>query len=99
MLELSLVITVDIFDLFYWIIDVKGWQKWTLFFRVVGLNSITIYLAQSIISFGGIRNYFLAGLVAKLPEAWGAVVNYGGYIAVCWLFLYFLYRQKIFLKI
>ena len=81
------------------VIDVKGWQKWTLFFRVVGLNSITIYMAQSIIGFGNIRNFFLSGLVAKLPEMWGPVVNYTGYIAVCWLFLYFLYRQKIFLKI
>ena len=91
--------SLAMFALFYWIIDVKGWQKWTLFFRVIGLNSITIYMAQSIIKFGNIRNFFLSGLVEKLPENWGAVVNYGGYIAVCWLFLYFLYRQKIFLKI
>ena len=91
--------SLAMFALFYWIIDVKEWQKWTLFFRVVGMNSITIYMAQSIINFGSIRNFFLAGLVAKLPETWGAVVNYAGYIAVCWLFLYFLYRHDKFLKI
>lgn len=91
--------SLAMFALFYWIIDVKGWQKWTLFFRVIGLNSITIYMAQRIISFSGIRNFFLGGLVGMLPETWGAVVNYAGFVAVCWLFLYFLYRQKIFLKI
>lgn len=91
--------SLAMFALFYWIIDVKGWQKWTLFFRVIGLNSITIYMAQKIINFGSIRNFFLGGLVEILPETWGAVVNYAGFVTVCWLFLYFLYRQKIFLKI
>jgi predicted acyltransferase len=91
--------SLAMFALFYWIIDVKGWQKWTLFFRVIGLNSITIYMAQRIVSFSGIRNFFLGGLVEMLPETWGAVVNYTGFVAVCWLFLYFLYKKNIFLKI
>ena len=91
--------SLAMFALFYWIIDVKGWQKWTLFFRVIGLNSITIYMAQRIVSFSGIRNFFLSGLVEMLPEAWGAVVNYAGFVAVCWLFLYFLYKKNVFLKI
>ena len=91
--------SLAMFALFYWIIDVKGWQKWTLFFRVIGLNSITIYMAQRIVSFSGIRNFFLGGLVEMLPEAWGAVVNYAGFVAVCWLFLYFLYKKNVFLKI
>ena len=91
--------SLAMFALFYYIIDVKGWQKWTLFFRVVGMNSITIYMAQRIIGFSGIRNFFLGGFVKMLPEVWANVVNYAGFIAVCWLFLYFLYRQKIFLKV
>ena len=91
--------SLAMFALFYWIIDVKGWQKWTLFFRVIGLNSITIYMAQRIVSFSGIRNFFLGGLTEMLPEAWASVVNYAGFVAVCWLFLYFLYKKNIFLKI
>lgn len=91
--------SLAMFALFYYIIDVKGWQKWTLFFRVVGMNSITIYMAQRIIGFSGIRNFFLGGFVKMLPEAWGNVVNYAGFVLVCWLFLYFLYKQKIFLKV
>lgn len=91
--------SLAMFALFYYIIDVKGWKRWTLFFRVVGLNSITIYMAQRFINFGGIRDFFLEGTVEMLPQAWGEVMNYAGYVAVCWLFLYFLYRQKIFLKV
>jgi predicted acyltransferase len=84
---------------FYYIIDVRGYRSWTLFFRVVGMNSITIYLAQSIISFQRIANFFLAGLAAKCPEVWANVILTSGYIAVCWLFLYFLYRKNVFLKV
>src|SRR5262249_1157066 len=39
---------------FYWLIDVKGWTKWTFFFVVIGLNPITIYIADRIIDFDGI---------------------------------------------
>lgn len=86
--------------LFYYIIDVRGWNgKWTLIFRVVGMNSITIYMAQRFINFGGISNFFLGGVASHCSEPWAEVVNDAGFILACWLFLYFLYRQKIFLKI
>ena len=85
--------------IFFYIVDVKGWQKWTLVFRVVGMNSITIYLAQRIISFSGINKFFFGGIASHCSEAVGEVILDAGFVAVCWLFLYFLYRQKIFLKI
>ncbi|MDR1222033.1 MAG: DUF5009 domain-containing protein [Tannerella sp.] len=88
-----------LFALFYYIIDVKGYRRWTLFFRVVGMNSITIYLAQSVIGFSRISNFFFGGLAGKFPEVWANLINSTGYIAVCWLFLYFLYRKNVFLKV
>lgn len=91
--------SIGMFALFYYIIDVKGWKKWTLFFKVIGMNSITIYLAQAIISFSGVSRFFLGGIAAHVPEAWGSVILSCGYVAVCWLFLYFLYRKNTFLKI
>lgn len=85
--------------LFYYLIDVKGWQKWTLVFRVVGMNSITIYLAQRIISFSGINKFFFGGLAGLCSEQVGEVILDAGFVLVCWLFLYFLYKKKVFLKI
>ena len=85
--------------IFYYIVDVKGWQKWTLVFRVVGMNSITIYLAQRIISFSGINKFFFGGLAGLCSEAVGEVILDAGFVVVCWLFLYFLYKKKVFLKI
>ena len=87
------------FALFYYIIDVRKWQKWTLFFRVIGLNSITIYMAQRIVSFSGINKFFFGGLADILPAVWGDLLLRFGYVAVCWLFLYFLYKKQTFLKI
>jgi predicted acyltransferase len=91
--------SVGMFALFYYIIDVRKWQKWSKFFAVIGMNSITIYMAQRIIDFGGISNFFLGGLAEKLPPQWAAVLTEFGLVAVGWLFLYFLYRKKTFLKI
>ena len=90
---------VGMFALFYYIIDVKKWQKWTTFFTVIGMNSITIYMAQRIFSFSSVNKFFLSGLADMLPEPWAKVLYAAGYVAVCWLFLYFLYKKKIFLKI
>ncbi len=86
--------------LFYYVIDVRGFNgRWTLLFRVVGMNSITIYMAQRIVNFGGISNFFVGGLAGLCPENIAAVITSVGYVVVCWLFLWFLYRKQTFLKI
>lgn len=87
------------FALFYWIIDVKGWSRWAFFFTVIGMNSITIYLGQQIVNFTAIDHFFLKGLAGYLPALWGRLLLEVGYIAICWLFLHFLYRHKVFLKV
>ena len=80
-------------------IDVKGCWKWTFFFRVIGMISITIYMAQKIIPFRSISAFFLDGVGSHLPDVWAAVLIQIGYIVVCWLFLLFLYRKNLFLKV
>jgi predicted acyltransferase len=91
--------SVLMFALFYYIIDVLGWKKWTFFFKIIGLNSITIYLAQKFISFSFTADKVFGGTISLLPESMQSFAQYLAYIAVCWLFLYFLYRKKIFLKV
>ena len=85
--------------LFYYIIDVRGYSRWCYFLKVVGVNSITIYLAQRFIKFGDISRYFFGGLASYLPEGYGAVLISIGYIAACWLLLYFLDRKGVYLKV
>ena len=84
---------------FYWIVDVKGCTRWTTYFRVIGMNSITIYMAQRFIDFRGIGKFFLGGVAGLCGNPWDGVVLALGRLAVVWIFLYFLYRKNVFLKV
>lgn len=91
--------SLALFAVFYYIIDVKGWKRWTLFFRVIGLNSITIFVAQRFIDFRKMGKFFFGGLASFCPEEWAAIVLQASFVLACWAFLYFLYRKQIFFKI
>jgi len=92
-------ISLVLLSAFYWIIDVKGYRKWTLPLRVIGMNSITIYLAQAIINFWAVSAFFFGGFAALFSKEAAGLINACGYVTVCWLFLWFLYKKGIFLKI
>ena len=85
--------------LFYWIVDVKGWRRWTFFFRVIGMNSITIYMLMTFAGFGAMSKRFFAGVAAFGNEHWATLVYELGQVAIEWLVLFWLYRKKTFLKI
>ena len=91
--------SVAMFALFYYIIDVRGWKKWTPFFTVIGMNSITIYMAQRIVPFKQVSEFFLGGLAGLMSPPWAKLVLAIGYFAVSWLFLWFLHRHKVYLKV
>ncbi len=84
--------------LFYWIIDVKGYSKWAFFFIVIGMNPITIYFLQGFVNFGGIAKFFFLG-VAEHVGLFGLLILPFGVLLAKWLFLWFLYRQRIFFKV
>ena len=92
-------LSVLLFALFYWVIDVLEFRKWTFFFTVIGMNSITIYLAQRFINFRFTSNALFGGFIGLFPENMQPLLTSAGYITVCWLFLYFLYKKRIFLKV
>lgn len=88
-----------LFSLFYLVIDVIGFRKWTIPLRVIGMNSITIYLAQQFIDFNKPVNTIFGGLIKLLPDDFYTLGYWCSYFLVCWILLYFLYRKKIFLKV
>lgn len=92
-------ISLLLFSLFYLIIDVLQYKKWTFFFVVIGMNPITIYLAAKIINFKIATGFFFGGIISVLPETWAPLINGIGITTVGWVFLYFLYKKKIFLKV
>lgn len=91
--------SVALFALFYLVVDVMKLRGWTLFFRVIGLNSITIYLSQQFVDFHKLTSALFGGVVNVAPAQLHGLVYWAAYVAVCWVLLYFLYRKKIFLKV
>jgi len=91
--------SIALFAIFYWTIDVKGWKGWAPFFKIIGMNSITIYMAQRIIGLHNANNFIFGGFADLFPEPVAQVVIKGSYVLVCWLLLLFLYKHKIFLKV
>lgn len=92
-------ISMLLFALFYYIIDVNQKQKWSFFFRVIGLNSITIYMLDIIVDLSALASFFGGGLTNMVPESCQSLVASLFYLAVNWFILYFLYKKKIFLKV
>jgi predicted acyltransferase len=65
-------------------------------FTVVGVNSITIYVADFLIDFKKLANVFVGGLdFGNVTSSFVEIVS----AIIVWLFLYYLFRQKVFLKI
>lgn len=84
---------------FYCLIDVLKYQKWAFFFQVIGMNSLTIYLAYHFIDFYKTSRMLFAGLYAPTPEPWHEVFEALGALGLVWLLMFFLYKKKIFIKI
>ncbi len=83
---------------FYLVVDVARLRGWTFFFRVIGLNSITIYLGVRLIDFKHTSEFLFGGL-GRLCGAYGELVLVAGAIGIEWLALYFLYKKKVFLRV
>ena len=97
--------------LFYFLIDVLGYRRWSFFFVVIGMNAITIYVMQQFVDFSKISLFFLGGIINQVGIACSAA--YGpteveavqkavlmlGVLAFKWLFLWYLYRKNTFLKV
>ena len=97
---LTLGISLILLALFYYLIDVKqfggrAWSKILFFFKVIGMNSITIYMAARMIPFREVSTFFTGWLI----EPAGRWVMLAGVLVIEWLVLYYLYKRKIFLKV
>lgn len=86
---------------FYWLVEVKGWRRWTFPLLVVGMNSIAAYVIGN--AFGGwFRSATGAwtGLLAPaLGDVWLPVVQRALFALTAWAVLLWLYRRRIFFKV
>ncbi len=84
---------------FYWIVDVMNYRRWTFFFVVIGMNSIVIYMVGRFIDFEYTAEALFGGVLEFFPDPVRAVGGVLAFILVQWSFMYLLYRNKLFLKV
>jgi predicted acyltransferase len=84
---------------FYYIIDILEYKKWAFFFKIIGMNSILIYMAGSFINWSYTTSALFGWLGQIVGEPYNAVVMVFCLIAVQWGFLYFLYKKGVFLRV
>jgi predicted acyltransferase len=93
--------------LFYGVIDGLKWQAWAFPLVVIGMNAITIYVVPRFLDFAKIAAFFLGGVirVVSQPEVTdhvgdlSTVIKWSGILLAEWLFLLWLYRQRLFLRV
>jgi predicted acyltransferase len=83
---------------FFLIIDHWGFKKWAFYFRVIGMNSIFVYLFTRMIDVKMVAEFFIGWLAKPLGDNGNLLLIIGG-LAVVWLLLYFMYKKKIFLRV
>ncbi len=83
--------------LFYWLIDVRGCRAWAFPFVVIGLNALTIYIAGAMFDFGRIFTVFTFEFIDRFG-AYTSLIQSMCILGIKWLFLYYLYRKRIFLR-
>ena len=88
---------------FYGIIDMAGYKKWSYFLLVIGANSIAAYVMAD----GGLRSFISSSLHTHLGQdydkifgaAYATVVNGILVLLIMWLILYWMYKKRVFIKI
>lgn len=81
--------------MFYLVIDVWGWRKWAFFFVVIGANAITIYALREF----GVDFNALGRLIFGRAPLHKDLLLPTAVLAVEWIFLYVLYRNRLFLRL
>jgi predicted acyltransferase len=89
---------------FFYVVDMRGWRRWCVPFLWIGMNPITLYLANNVIGFrrqaarfvgGDIKAWLDAHLGAGAGQGLLAIVG----LALMFVLARFLYERKIFLRV
>ena len=87
---------------FSWLIEVKGYRKWTFPLVVIGANSIAAYLIAHLWE-KFVVDSFLIHLGPSVFQIFGTgiepFVRGTAVLLIFWLILYWMYRRKLFLRI
>ncbi len=87
---------------FYGVIDGLGAKAWSWPLKVAGMNSIALYVMSQLLknwTGDSLQRHFGAGLFNALGENCAPLVKANLILLCFWLFVWWLYRQRIFFRI
>lgn len=84
--------------LFYWWIDCRGHNRGLTFLKVYGMNSITAYVVSHVVRFSSISRSLFFGLEQYVGYYYGFIIQLSN-VAILFVILYIMYRNKIFLRV
>ena len=84
--------------LFYLIIDVWGYKKWSFVFVVIGMNALTVYMGEKFFKFGHTAQTLIGGQDKWLGD-WAGFMHALVIFGIIWTILYLMYRTRTFIKI
>ncbi|HZU38383.1 MAG TPA: hypothetical protein VFA18_20830, partial [Gemmataceae bacterium] len=90
-----------VLGVFYFIMDVRGYQSWAFPLTVLGVNSIAVYALSDLSAnflLDASRTH-LGYAINHFDQAYAPVLYGLPALIVFWLFFYWLYRRRIFLKL
>lgn len=99
--------------LLIWILDMKGYVRWSHFFETFGINPLFLYVLGAFLSilFGSVPVIFRPEIVSLhgfiyqnlllswLPDQWASLAFAIFFVLLNWIFGHILYRKRIFIKI
>jgi len=88
---------------FYLTTDLLGWRRWVFPFMVIGANAIFAYMLTHPFSLlGDMAAKITGGLaqqVSLVSPAGATLIRAASGLVLLWLVLYYLYRNKTFLRV
>ena len=84
--------------LFYYLIDYKGWKKYSGWLKVYGMNSIVAYMLTMCVNFSCIGHSLLHGLQPYMGEYYSVVLTLSN-VGIIYFILLELYKRKLFLRV
>ena len=91
-----------IMAVFYAVIDLQGWKRWSFPLVVIGMNSIAMYVMAHLF-----HGFFAEALDTHLGKEWALIagtpfapmLHGAAVLLILWLILLWMYRRKIFLRL
>jgi predicted acyltransferase len=92
----------------YWLIDIKGYRRWSKPFEIFGLNAIALYaladLLANVFDLIKVGGDSLGGQIYSFFGSWLSPINASlafaiTFVLICFFVMWLLYRRRIFIKI